>query len=78
MQTKKRTAESGVMHHLLAEPYRYQFIQAVRILLCWLRQQNVSHVQAFSQVLRFKNSLSLRFPLVKSNSSRSTRMNNWS
>lgn len=31
MQTKKRTAESGVMHHLLAEPYRYQFIQAVRI-----------------------------------------------
>lgn len=62
MQTKKRTAESGVMHHLLAEPYRYQFIQAVRILLCWLRQQNVSHVQAFSQVLRFKNSLSLSFP----------------
>ena len=62
MQTKKRTAESGVMHHLLAEPYRYQFIQAVRILLCWLRQQNVSHVQAFGQVLRFKNSLSLSFP----------------
>ena len=62
MQTKKRTAESGVMRHLLAEPYRYQFIQAVRILLCWLRSQNVSHVQAFGQVLRFKNSLSLRFP----------------
>ena len=62
MQTKKRTAESGVIQHLLAEPYRYQFIQAVRILLCWLRSQNVSHVQAFSQVLRFKNSLSLSFP----------------
>lgn len=62
MQAKKRIAESGVMHHLLAEPYRYQFVQAVRILLCWLRQQNVSHTQAFSQVLRFKNSLSLNFP----------------
>lgn len=62
MQTKKRTTESGVMHHLLAEPYRYQFVQAIRILLCWLRQQNVSHAQAFGQVLRFKNSLSLSFP----------------
>ena len=62
MQTKKRTAESGVIRHLLAEPYRYQFVQAVRILLCWLRQQNVSHAQAFGQVLRFRNSLSLSFP----------------
>ncbi|KAB8064972.1 type VI secretion system baseplate subunit TssG [Janthinobacterium violaceinigrum] len=62
MQTKKRTAESGVIQHLLAEPYRYQFVQAVRILLCWLRRQDVAHAQAFGQVLRFKNSLSLRFP----------------
>ncbi len=62
MQTKKRTAESGVVRHLLAEPYRYQFMQAVRILLCWLRSQHVSQAQAFSQVLRFKNSMSLSFP----------------
>ncbi|MGK5014656.1 type VI secretion system baseplate subunit TssG [Janthinobacterium sp. 75] len=62
MQTKKRTAESGVVRHLLAEPYRYQFVQAVRILLCWLRSQHVSQAQAFSQVLRFKNSMSLNFP----------------
>ncbi|KHA78486.1 hypothetical protein NC77_12750 [Janthinobacterium lividum] len=32
------------------------------MLLCWLRQQNVSHAQAFGQVLRFKSSLSLSFP----------------
>lgn len=62
MQTKKWTAESGVVRHLLAEPYRYQFVQAIRILLCCLRQQNVPHRQAFSQVLRFTNSLSLSFP----------------
>ena len=62
MQTKKRGAESGVVRHLLSEPYRYQFVQAVRILLRWLRQQNVPHMHAFTQVLRFKNSLSLSFP----------------
>ena len=62
MQAKKRTAESGVIRHLLAEPYRYQFVQAVRILLRWLRQQNMTHTQAFNQVLRFQNSLSLSFP----------------
>ena len=56
MQTKKRTAESGVVQHLLAEPYRYQFVQAVRILLCWLREQNVSHSQAFGS-LRFKTAV---------------------
>jgi type VI secretion system protein ImpH len=62
MQTKKRSAESGVIQHLLAEPYRYEYVQAVRILLCWLRRKNVSHAQAFGQVLRFRNSLSLSFP----------------
>ncbi|MFM2085385.1 MAG: hypothetical protein RLZZ237_254, partial [Pseudomonadota bacterium] len=62
MQAKKRTAESGVIQHLLAEPYRYQFVQAVRIVLRWLRQHDVPHEQAFSQVLRFENSLSLSFP----------------
>lgn len=62
MQAKKRIAKSGVIAHLLAEPYRYQFVQAVRILLCWLRRQDVSYAQAFSQILRFKNSASLSFP----------------
>lgn len=62
MQAKKRTAESGVIGHLLAEPHRYQFVQAVHILLYWLRQQDISYEQAFSQILRFQNSLSLRFP----------------
>lgn len=62
MPTKKRTAESGVIRHLLAEPYRYQFVQAVRILLHWLRQHDISYEQAFGQVLRFKNSLTLGFP----------------
>lgn len=62
MQAKKRTAESGVIEHLLTEPHRYQFVQAVHLLLCWLRQQNIGYEQAFSQVLRFQNSLSLSFP----------------
>lgn len=62
MQAKKRHATSGVIAHLFAEPYRYQFTQAVGLLLRWLRQQGISQEQAFGQVLRFQNNLSLAFP----------------
>ncbi|OFJ48282.1 hypothetical protein BA896_004140 [Janthinobacterium lividum] len=46
------------------EPQRFHFIQAVRILVRWLRQAGLSydHEQALCQVLRFQNSLSLSFP----------------
>ena len=62
MQTKKRHAISGVIAHLMAEPWRYQFMQAVGLLLRWLRQQGVPPEQALDEVLRFRNSLSLGFP----------------
>lgn len=62
MQTKKRHAISGVIVHLMTEPWRYQFMQAVGLLLRWLRQQGVPPEQALDQVLRFRNSLSLGFP----------------
>lgn len=62
MQTKKRHAVSGVIAHLMAEPWRYQFMQAVGLLLRWLRQQGVPPAQALDEVLRFRNSLSLGFP----------------
>jgi type VI secretion system protein ImpH len=47
---------------LLAAPYRYQFAQLLSILVRMLRQQGIPYSQAFSQVLRFRNSLSLAFP----------------
>ena len=62
MQAKKRHAISGVIAHLMAEPWRYQFMQAVGLLLRWLRQQGVPPEQALDEVLRFRNSLSLGFP----------------
>jgi len=62
MHTSKRQHEVVVIDRLLDAPYRYQFAQLVSILLRMLRQQGVSYEQAFSQVLRFRNSLSLTFP----------------
>ncbi|OYO27803.1 type VI secretion system baseplate subunit TssG [Janthinobacterium sp. PC23-8] len=62
MQTEKRHAISGVIAHLMAEPWRYQFMQAVGLLLRWLRQQGVPSEQALDEVLHFRNSLSLGFP----------------
>lgn len=64
MQTKKRLPEVSVIQSLLDEPQRYQFVQAVRILVRWLRQAGLcaNSEHALFQVLRFRNSLSLSFP----------------
>jgi type VI secretion system protein ImpH len=50
------------MQRLLDAPYRFQFAQLLNILVRMLRQQGVPYGQAFGQVLRFRNSLSLAFP----------------
>ncbi|MGB9109247.1 MAG: type VI secretion system baseplate subunit TssG [Telluria sp.] len=47
---------------LLAAPYRYRFAQLLNVLVRTLRQQGIPYSQAFGQVLRFRNSLSLAFP----------------
>ncbi|MES2150242.1 MAG: type VI secretion system baseplate subunit TssG [Pseudomonadota bacterium] len=62
MQAKKWGHESGVMQGLFDEPYRFQFVQAMRLLLVWMRQNNVTYDKALLGVLRFPNSLSLNFP----------------
>lgn len=64
MQTQKRLPDVSVIQGLLDQPQRYQFFQAVRILVRWLRQAGLSADDAYalSQVLRFRNSLSLSFP----------------
>ena len=59
MQTTERLAEASVIERLLAEPQRFQFAQAVRLLLRWLRRSGVKDEQA---VLQFRNSLALTFP----------------
>jgi type VI secretion system protein ImpH len=47
---------------LLAEPQRFEFFQAVRLLLLWLQEQGVPPGQALERHLRFPNSVSLGFP----------------
>ncbi|TQK11045.1 type VI secretion system protein ImpH [Herbaspirillum sp. SJZ107] len=51
-----------VIERLLAEPQRFEFFQAVRLLLLWLEERGVPPQQALDGHLRFANSLSLRFP----------------
>lgn len=62
MQTEKRQPAPGVIHHLFDEPAQHQFKQALRLLLLWLRSKGVSYEDAFKDVLRFQNSVSLGFP----------------
>lgn len=62
MQAKERLPATGVIHRLFDRPAQYQFRQALRILLLWLRSQGVSYDDAFKHVLRFQNSVSLGFP----------------
>ncbi len=62
MQTKERLPATGVIGHLFDNPAQYQFRQALRILLLWLRSEGVRYDDAFRNVLRFQNSVSLGFP----------------
>ena len=47
---------------LLAHPQRYEFFQAVRLLLRWLGRQGISPEQALGGTIRFRNSTGLGFP----------------
>src|SRR5206468_12749086 len=62
MHTEKRQHAAVMIEPLRAAPYRYRFAQLLNILVRMLRQQGIPYTQAFSRVLRFRNSLSLAFP----------------
>lgn len=62
MHTEKRQHAAVMIAHLRATPYRYRFAQLLNLLVRMLRQQGIPYRQAFSRVLRFRNSLSLAFP----------------
>jgi len=53
----------SVIGRLFAQPHRYGFFQAVRLLQRWFAMQEQLHGAAvFEQRLQFRNSLSLSFP----------------
>lgn len=57
-----RAAREPLIARLLAEPQRFEFFQAVHLLLLWLEEQGVPPRLAFERHLRFPNSLALAFP----------------
>lgn len=63
MPAKKRRSHPGLIERLRAEPYRFEFFQAVRLLLAQFRRRSSAHEQdALGQVIRFRSSISLAFP----------------
>lgn len=62
MHTAKRRFEPAVIERLFAEPFRFQFFQAVRMVELWLRRNGVAQDSAVANFMRFQNPLTLRFP----------------
>jgi type VI secretion system protein ImpH len=50
-----------VVQHLLDEPWRFDFFQAVRLLLAWLEEQGIAPERALIDHVLFENDLSLSF-----------------
>ena len=62
MLTTKRRFEPGVIERLFAEPQRFEYFQAVRMLELWLKRNGVAQEGVVANFLRFQNSISLGFP----------------
>ncbi len=62
MPAPKRRFEPAVIERLFAEPYRFDYFQAVRMLELWLRRHGTPHEDAVANYVRFHNSTSLAFP----------------
>lgn len=62
MPAAHRRTDTSLIGDLLETPQRFQFFQAVRLLVAWLGQHGVAPEQALLSYLRFDNSVSMRFP----------------
>lgn len=62
MPTPKRRIDPGVAQQLIAEPHRFQFFQALRILEQLFLRQGEKPDDVIPRKVRFRNSLSLGFP----------------
>ncbi|HCY62704.1 MAG TPA: type VI secretion system baseplate subunit TssG [Oxalobacteraceae bacterium] len=64
MPGTKRRIDPGLIDQLRDEPYRFEFFQAVRLLLAHYRKQagDQQDLDILGQVIRFRNSVSLGFP----------------
>lgn len=62
MRAPQRQPGAGVIPDLLRHPQRYEFFQAVRLLVRWLGRQGIAPEHALGGLIRFRNSLGLAFP----------------
>ncbi|TCS39473.1 type VI secretion system protein ImpH [Paucimonas lemoignei] len=64
MPGTKRRIDPGLIDQLRDEPHRFEFFQAVRLLLTQYRKQDgvPQDLDILGQVIRFRNSISLGFP----------------
>ncbi len=62
MPATQRRFEPAVIERLFREPYRFEYVQAVRVLELWLRRRGKPSHDLVAQFLRFQNSVSLGFP----------------
>lgn len=62
MPTPQRRVDASVVDQLLAEPYRFEFCQAIRLLDTWLKRHGNVPGKTLFDYLRFQNHLSLAFP----------------
>ncbi|KLJ01992.1 type VI secretion system baseplate subunit TssG [Luteimonas sp. FCS-9] len=65
MRAPKRRFDPGVAQQLLAEPHRFEFFQAMRILEHLFVGQGTTVADAVPRHLRFRNTLSLGFPAAE-------------
>ena len=62
MPAPQRRFEPAVIDRLFREPYRFDYVQAVRMLELWLRRRGRPAHDLVAQFMRFENSMSLGFP----------------
>lgn len=62
MQAPQRRFEPAVIERLFAQPHRFQYFQAVRLLELWLKRHGRVGAGAVAGYVRFENSTRLSFP----------------
>ncbi|MGK5006944.1 type VI secretion system baseplate subunit TssG [Janthinobacterium sp. LB2P70] len=62
MPRTQRRRHASVIQQLLDAPQRFECFQALRLLLAWLAEHGIDEHTALAKLIRFDNSVSLRFP----------------
>lgn len=61
MSSTQRRPDPGVIDRLRAEPYRFEFFQAVRVLSAFFRREGRAQEEVVGERIRFTNSLHIGF-----------------